>query len=97
MLFYIGWKPRAGQGPEMGEKALEVFLRWKPPQGLEFKGMWGRADGGGFGICEAASSEVFYEATAPWAGALLDYDIAPIVDIEKAVGLLNQAVAFRKG
>ena len=88
MLFYVGWKPRAGQGPEEGEAGLKVFARWKAPKGLEFKGMWGRAD---------ASAEVMFEATAPWAGAYLDYDIVPIVDIAKAVELFDKAIAFRKG
>jgi hypothetical protein len=97
MLFYVGWKPRPGQGPESGEKGLEVFSRWKPPQGVEFKGMWGRADGGGFCVCEAASAEAIFEATAPWSGTFLDYDIAPIVDMEKAVELQKKAIAFRKG
>ena len=97
MLFYVAWKPRAGQGSETGEKALEVFSRWKPPSGLEFKGMWARADGGGFAVCEVASAEVILEATAPWAGALLDYDISPIVDMEKAVEIQQKAIAFRKG
>ena len=97
MLFYVGWKPRAGQGPEAGKKALEVFARWTPPQGLEFKGMWGRADGGGFCVCEAASAEAIFEATAPWAGTFLDYDIAPIVTMKKASELQKKALAFRKG
>jgi hypothetical protein len=97
MLFYVGWKQRAGQGPEVAEKGLEVFTRWTPPQGLEFKGMWGRADGGGFCVCEAASAEAIFEATAPWAGAFLDYDITPIVDMKKGVELQQKAIAFRKG
>jgi hypothetical protein len=97
MLFYVGWKARAGQGPEASEKSLEVFARWKPPQGLEFKGMWGRADGGGFCVCEAASAEAIFEATAPWSGAFLDYDIAPIVPMEKAAELQMKAQVFRKG
>ena len=98
MLFYVAWKPRPSQGTEAGEKGLEVFSRWKPPQGLEFKGMWARADnGGGFCVCEASSAEVVFEATAPWAGTLLDYEISPIVDIQKAVELQKKAIAFRKG
>ncbi len=97
MLFYVGWKPRAGQGPEAAEKSLAIFSRWKPPQGLEFKGMWGRADGGGFCVCEATSAEAVFEATAPWSGAFLDYDIAPIVTMDKAVELQNKGIAFRKG
>jgi hypothetical protein len=31
MLFYVGWKPRAGQGPEQAEAGLNVFVRWKAP------------------------------------------------------------------
>lgn len=95
MLFYVGWKPRAGQGPAEGEAALEAFSRWKPPTGLEMKGMWVRPDGGGFCLCETASAEAVYEATAPWSGTLLDYDIAPIVEIDKGVELLSKAIAFR--
>jgi hypothetical protein len=79
----------------MGDKGLEVFSRWQPPKGLEFKGMWGRADGGGFCVCEATTAEVVFEACSPWAGTLLDYDIVPIVTIEKAVELSNKAIAFR--
>jgi hypothetical protein len=97
MLFYVGWKPRAGQGPETAEKGLEVFSRWAPPAGLEFKGMWARADGGGFCVCEVASSEVLFEAVAPWSGALLDYEVSPIVDMAKAVEIQHKAIAFRKG
>jgi hypothetical protein len=29
--------------------------------------------------------------------SLLDYDIIPIVEVEKAVELLKKAIAFRKG
>ncbi len=43
------------------------------------------------------SAEVVYEATAPWSEAYLDYDIAPIVEIEMAVELLNKGIAFRNG
>jgi hypothetical protein len=97
MLFYVGWTPRTTQDPQAGEAGLEMFTRWKPPEGLEFKGMFGRADGGGFCICEAPSAEVIFEATAPWAGAYLDYEIVPIVEMDKAVELQQKAFAFRKG
>jgi hypothetical protein len=95
MLFYIGWKPRSAQGPDAAEKAWEMFARWEPPAGIEFKGMWARADGGGFCVCEATSAEAVFEATAPWSGAFLDYEIAPIVDIEKAADISKRAIEFR--
>lgn len=97
MLFYVSWKARAGQGPVEAEAGLAAFARWKPPTGLEFKGFYARADGGGFAICEASSAEAIFEGTAPWAGVYLDYEIVPIVEIEKGVELLNKAIAFRKG
>jgi len=95
MLFYVAWKPRAGQGPAQSEAGLEIFARWEAPDGLEFKGMWARADGGGFCVCEAESSEVMFEATAPWSGAYLDYEIAPIVEMERAMEISSKAIAFR--
>lgn len=97
MLFYVGWKPRPGGDTATAEQSLEVFKRWTAPTGLDFKGMWLRADGGGFCVCEADSSEVVFESTAPWAGAILDYDIVPIVDIEKGVEISSKAIAFRNG
>jgi hypothetical protein len=59
--------------------------------------MWARADGGGFCVCDASSAEVVFEATAPWAGTLLDYEIVPIVEMQKAVELQQKAIAFRRG
>ena len=97
MLFYCGWRARAGQGPKEAEAALEVFSRWEPTEGMEIKGMWARPDGGGFCLCEVTSAEVVFEATAPWSEAFLDYDIAPLVEIEKAVEILNKGIALRHG
>jgi len=97
MLFYVGWKARTGGTAKEGEAALDVFARWKPPAGMNMKGMWARPDGGGFCLCEASSAEVVFEATAPWSDAYLDYDVVPIVEIEKAVELLRKAIAFRNG
>lgn len=97
MLFYVSWQPRANQSPADGEASLEMFTRWTPPEGLEFKGFFGRPDGGGFCICETPSAEVLFEATAPWAGGYLDYEIMPIVEMDKAVELQQKAFAFRKG
>ena len=97
MLFVISWKQRAGQGPAEFDAGVEVFSRWEPPEGFEFKGIYARPDGAGFCVCEASSAEVLFEATSPWAGTFLDYDISPIVEIETAVELWEKASAFRGG
>ncbi len=97
MLFYVSWQPRAGQGPKEAEAALELFSRWTPPEGMEFKAFYGRVDGGGFAISEVDSAETIFEASAPWAGVYFDYDIVPIVEIDKAVELVNKGITFRNG
>jgi hypothetical protein len=97
MLFYVGWKIRGGLGPEALEAAWNLFSRWEAPEGVEFKGMWQRPDGGGFGLCEVASAEALYEATAPWSESYLDYDVVPVVEIMKAGEIANKAAAFRRG
>jgi hypothetical protein len=97
MLMYVEWKPRAGNGPKESEAALETFTRWSPPAGMEIKGMWARADGGGFCLCEVDSAEAALEATGPWVDAYLDYYMAPVVEIEKAVEVMQKAIAFRNG
>jgi hypothetical protein len=95
MLFYVGWKVGVGLGREALEASWALFERWEVPDGVELKGMWQRADGGGFGVWEAQSSEAIYEATAPWAEAYLDVDVAPIVEINKAFEISNEAKAIR--
>jgi hypothetical protein len=97
MLFYIGWKSREGQGPDLAEAAWAVFKRWEAPEGFEVKGMWTRADGGGFAICEVTKAEALYEASAPWAGVYMDYDIIPLVEMERAGEIYEAAAAFRAG
>ncbi len=97
MLFCVSWNPRAGQAGPESEAALEMFTRWTPPAGMDIKAMYARVDGGGFCVCEVSSAEVVFSATAPWAGVYLDYEVVPIVEIDKAVGLLQEAIAFRNG
>lgn len=97
MLFLLSWDIREGHGPDEVDESVEVFSRWEPPAGVEISNFYLRADGGGFAAVEADSSESFFEAIAPWAGTYLDYEIVPIVEVERGVELLNQASAFRKG
>lgn len=97
MLFFISWKPRLASGAAEQEAGLEIFARWEPPSGVQFQGMWSRADGGGFGIAEVQSAEALLEAMAPWAGTYLDFESCPIVDIQRGTEILQGAIQFRKG
>ena len=58
---------------------------------------YARADRGGIAVVEVDSADTIFEATAPWAGVYNDYEVVPVIEIERAVELLNTAVAFRDG
>ena len=79
---------------ESSKRNLQLFANWTPPAGFEFKAHWARADAkGGIFIAEAASAEALLEATSPWA-TRMDFDIAPIVDMNAAVPLFMKVQAW---
>lgn len=87
------------QGTETGEAAarrsLDVFGKWQPPAGFEFKGFWAYADGsGGTAIVEADSAAAIAKAITPFA-AWMRFDVKPIIPMEEAVPILHEAIAFR--
>ena len=96
MLFHTAFTPRAGYTEEDGKRVLELWAKWQPPEGLEIKAFYVGVDGRGFVISEANTAEAVYEGVAPWAGVLLDYDIVPVVEVDKAVEIGQKAIAFRE-
>jgi hypothetical protein len=93
MLFYTTYKPKPGFGHEDQKQALELWSKWQPPAGIEIKAFYLSADARGFVISEAKTAEAIFESIAPWAGNLLDYEIVPIVEMDKALPPLQKAVA----
>ena len=80
---------------EREKRGLQLFTNWTPPQGFEFKAHYALADGsGGIAIVEASSSEVMYEANAPFTG-FIDFKISPVVDMSAAVPILQKTNAWR--
>jgi len=95
MLFAITWTNRAGATEETDKRILQLFEKWQPPAGLDFKGFYDYADGnGGIAIIEASSAEVILEATAPWS-TYLNFTIRPIVPTDKSPAILAKAMAWR--
>jgi len=95
MLFAITWTNRAGATEETDKRILQLFQKWQPPAGLDFKGFYDYADGnGGIAIIEASSAEVILEATAPWS-TYLNFTIRPIVSTDKSPAILAKAMAWR--
>jgi hypothetical protein len=94
MLFHVTWQfidtSEAGQ-----KRSLAVFAKWQPPAGAEFQGFYGFADGtGGVAIVEADTAQTLTRTTDPWT-PWLRFTVTPIVPIEEATTIANEAVAFR--
>ena len=96
MLFHIIFKGKAGYTHEDQKRVLELWSRWQPPEGMEIKTFYVGVDGRGFIIIEAKTAEAIYEAIAPWVSVLFDYEVVPIIEVDKAVELLQKAIAFRE-
>jgi hypothetical protein len=77
------------------KRSLDVFGKWQPPEGADFKGFYGFADAsGGVAIIEADSEATIARTTAPWT-PWLHFSIRPILPIEEATAIASEAIAFR--
>ena len=57
MLFHTTWEFHTSNSEEAIQRNLAFFSQRKPPDGFEFKGFWGFADGsGGIAIVETDSA-----------------------------------------
>jgi hypothetical protein len=95
VLFHTTWEFHTSNSEEAIQRNLAFFLQWKPPDGFEFKGFWGFADGsGGVAIVETDSAATLAKATAaftPW----LRFSTTPILPIEEASAIAGEAAAAR--
>jgi hypothetical protein len=94
MLFHVSWE-FTDQSEEGEKRSLDVFAKWQPPAGAEFKGFYGYADSsGGVAIIEVDSAATLTRLTAPWA-PWLSFTTTAIVPIEEATAIGAEAIAFR--
>jgi Protein of unknown function (DUF3303) len=67
MLFHVTWE-FIDTSEDGIRRSLEVFSKWQPPAGAEFKGFYGFANGGGgVALIEADSAATLARTSAPWA------------------------------
>ena len=94
MLFHVMWEI-SDRSEEGQKRSLEVFQKWQPAAGADFKGFYGFADGsGGVAIVEVDSAQTaarLVSAFSPW----MDFTITPILPIEEAVAIGGESIAFR--
>jgi hypothetical protein len=94
VLFHVTWE-FIDTSEEGIRRSLNVFSNWQPPEGAEFQGFYGYADGtGGVALIEADSAATLSRTTLPWA-PWLRFTMTPIVPIEESAAIAGEAMAFR--
>ena len=94
MLFHVTWD-FVDTSEEAVRRNLAFFSQWKPPEGFEFQGFWGFADGsGGVAIVEVDSATTLARTTAPFT-PWLRFTATPILPVEESAAIAGEAVAAR--
>ena len=99
MKYLTSWTPRPGGSPAEAEaatkRALDVFAKWTPPEGVTMREFLTRLDtGGGYAVVECDDPMLVAEAPAkfaPW----FDFEVVPVIDISDSLATAQEAIAFR--
>jgi Domain of unknown function (DUF3303) len=94
VLFHVTWD-FVDTSEEAIRRNLAFFSEWKPPDGFEFKGFWGFADGsGGAAIVDVDSATTMAKATAPFP-PWLRFTTHAILPVEESAAIAGEAAAAR--
>jgi Protein of unknown function (DUF3303) len=95
MLFHVTWE-FVDTSEEGQKRSLSVFSGWQPPDGADLsRGFFGFGDGtGGVALIEVDSAATLARTIDPWT-PWLRFTVKPILPIEEATQIANEAVAFR--
>jgi hypothetical protein len=95
MLFHVMWE-FVDTTEEGQRRSLSVFSGWEPPAGADFsRGFFGFSDGtGGVALVDVDSAATLSRTIDPWT-PWLRFTVTPILPIEEASAIANEAVAFR--
>lgn len=95
MLFSVEWE-FTHTSEERQKRTLSMFSQWQPPEGADFQGWYGYADGrGGVAIVDVDSEATLQRTIGPWA-PFMRFTPRPILPIQESVAIAGEAVAFRE-
>ncbi|MET0999358.1 MAG: DUF3303 family protein [Marmoricola sp.] len=95
MKYVVSWETRQTASEELQARGLQVFSKWSPAPGADFKEFVGRVDGrGGFAVVEADSPAVVARDMAIF-GAFFDMTVYPVLEVTETAGIAAEAVEFR--
>lgn len=94
MLFHVTWQFH-DPSEDGGRRSLSLFQQWQPPEGAQFQGFYGTADGrGGVALIEVADAQTLFRTIDVWT-PWLAFEVTPIIPIEEAAAIGAESVAWR--
>jgi len=95
MLFANIYTYKENLGEESQKRMVNLFTKWAPPAGVEFKSHYSLADGsGGLVIMEVSTAAAAFEACAAWI-PFMDERVVALVDVTEAVPISMKVFAWR--
>jgi len=100
MKYVMAWTYRlngsAMENEASVQRGLEVFSKWRPPEGMTIHQFVGRIDGsGGFSVVETDNPMDLAVQSSKF-GFIADYQIFPVVEMDGAVQALQEGAEFRQ-
>ena len=94
MKYVITWTPRDNITEESAARSLQVFGKWAPSEGADFKEFLGRVDGqGGFAVVETDDPKLIAKDAATFS-AWFDFGVHPVLEIADTAMIDATAVEF---
>ena len=94
MKYVVTWESNPNLTEEASARALAVFGKWSPSEGVDYKEFLGRIDGrGGFAVVETDDAARIATDVAPF-GAWFDFCVYPVLEIADTTTINAQAVEF---
>jgi hypothetical protein len=94
MKYVVTWVSRASATEQTIGRGLQVFSKWSPSEGNNFKEFLGRIDGqGGFAFIETDDPSLIAKDIAAFTG-FFDFTVHPVQDITETAAQGAEAIAF---
>jgi hypothetical protein len=98
--YVLSWTNRltgsAAENEAAVKRNLELFTKWEPAPGTTISPFLNCVDGsGGFAVVETDDPAELLDAAAKF-GTLIDFKAYPVIDINEAVQVMQEGIAFRE-
>lgn len=94
MKYVVTWEARPSVTEQDFGRSLQVFSKWAPSEGVNYKEFLGRVDGGGgYAVVETDDAALIAKDTNPF-GVWFDFRVIPVLEIGDATAISADAMAF---